>query len=74
MQIGGGCLHQLNGYCLDDDVPVATLTDLALSKGIAWIDRQKAKDFDCLRYAVEGMVRKGQNFKGLSWLRTSGTF
>ena len=24
MQIGGGCLHQLNGYCLDDDVPVAT--------------------------------------------------
>jgi len=35
MQIGGGCLHQPNGYCLDDDVPVAMLTDLALSKGIA---------------------------------------
>jgi len=35
MQIGGGFLHQPNGYCLDDDVPVAMLTDLALSKGIA---------------------------------------
>ena len=35
LQIGDGCLHQLNGYCLNDDVLVAMLTDLALSKGIA---------------------------------------
>ena len=66
LQIGGGCLHQLNGYCLDDDVPVATLTDLALSKGIAWVDRQENNDFRGLNYAVDGMARKGQNFKGLA--------
>lgn len=66
IQIGGLILHQLRGYCLDSEVPVATLTDLALSKGIAWVDRLENKDLQGLLYAVEQMKVKGQNFRRLS--------
>jgi len=58
MQIGGVHLHKLRGYCLDDDVPGAKLMDLALSKGIAWVDREEDNDFTGLQYAVEQMVVK----------------
>jgi len=34
--------------------------------GIAWVDRQNDNDFDGLRYAIQAMVRKEQNFKALA--------
>jgi len=34
MQIGGGCLHQPNGYCLDDDVLGGSLKSGALPERV----------------------------------------
>lgn len=61
----GGCLHKLRGYTLVDGVPMATLSDLAVAKGTAWVDREKEKDFIGLEYAVHSMTRKGMNFREL---------
>ncbi|KAG0638148.1 hypothetical protein HOY80DRAFT_191254 [Tuber brumale] len=63
IQIGGGSLHRLQAYCVDDTLPVASLADLALGKGIAWVDRGYKKDLDGLQFAVGMMVRKRQNFR-----------
>jgi len=61
----GGCLHKLQGYTLIDGIPVATLSDLAVAKGTAWVEREKEKDFIGLEYAVQAMTRQGLNFRGL---------
>jgi hypothetical protein len=61
----GGYLHQLRGYSLLDGVPVATLADLALGKGAAWVDRSKEKDLSGFEYAIRKMADKGMNFRGL---------
>ena len=66
VQISGGHLHQVEGYCLDKSLPVATLVDIALSKGITYVDRGEDRDMDGLLYAVEKMLIKGQNFKALN--------
>ncbi|KAG0633814.1 hypothetical protein HOY80DRAFT_1141135 [Tuber brumale] len=65
VEIGGGYLHQLQAYCLDETLQVASLVDLALAKGIAWVDRGYRKDLDGLQFVVGVMVRKEQNFRRL---------
>ncbi|KAG0640665.1 hypothetical protein HOY80DRAFT_1041242 [Tuber brumale] len=42
--VEGGCLRKCNDYCLIDGMPMATLVDLAIAKGGAWIDRQNEED------------------------------
>ncbi|KAG0133215.1 hypothetical protein HOY82DRAFT_605054 [Tuber indicum] len=53
-----------NAYCLDETLPVASLVDLALKKGIAWVDRGYKRYLDGLKFVVE-MMGKGQNFRRL---------
>ncbi|KAG0137683.1 hypothetical protein HOY82DRAFT_588918 [Tuber indicum] len=61
----GGPLHKLRGYTLFDGIPVATLPDLAVGKGTAWVNRKLAKDFKGLEYVVRRMARQAINFRGL---------
>ncbi|KAG0638780.1 hypothetical protein HOY80DRAFT_1077105, partial [Tuber brumale] len=62
----GGCLQKCSDYCLIDGMPVATLVDLEIAKGGAWIDRQSEKDLYGFKCAVKTMTEKMLNFKGLS--------
>lgn len=52
-------------YCIIYGLPVATLSDLALCKGIAWIGNRRSKDLSGLKYVVLMMAHKGVNFRGL---------
>ncbi|KAG0129203.1 hypothetical protein HOY82DRAFT_540880 [Tuber indicum] len=61
----GGSLHRLQGYTLLGDLPVATLADLAVTKGTEWRERGKEKDFDGLEYAVNEMAKKRSDFSML---------
>ena len=61
----GGYLPRVRGYSLIDGVPVATLADLALGKGVAWVDRCEAKDLNGLEFAIERMVDNGMDFRGI---------
>ncbi|KAG0138602.1 hypothetical protein HOY82DRAFT_595776 [Tuber indicum] len=61
-----GTLHSLlQGYNLYDELPVVTLIDLALTKGVAWARRGKAKDLIAPRYAAWEIVWKGMDLGGL---------
>ncbi|RPA95970.1 hypothetical protein L873DRAFT_1267223 [Choiromyces venosus 120613-1] len=60
-----GWLPRLTGYCLIQGVPIATLSDLALSKAAAWVDRNEGKDLDGLEYVLQMMARTGLSFRGL---------
>ncbi|RPA91461.1 hypothetical protein L873DRAFT_1819415 [Choiromyces venosus 120613-1] len=62
----GGCLHKCSDYSLIDGMPVATLVDLAIAKGGAWIDRQNEKDLYGFKCTVKTMTEEMLNFKGLS--------
>lgn len=61
----GGCLHELKGYCMIDGVPIATLADIAVSKGTAWLDRRLGKDLDGVDYVLCKMARTGLNLREL---------
>ncbi|PUU79687.1 hypothetical protein B9Z19DRAFT_1064035 [Tuber borchii] len=61
---GGGYLPEMTGHCLIDGVPVATLVDLALLKGAAWVDRDEKKDLAGFDYALRRMAEAGLSFRG----------
>ncbi|PUU75245.1 hypothetical protein B9Z19DRAFT_363063 [Tuber borchii] len=61
----GGCLHELKGHCLIDGVPIATLADIAVSKGAAWLDRGLGKDLDGVDYVLRRMAGADLNFREL---------
>ncbi|KAG0635948.1 hypothetical protein HOY80DRAFT_1055723 [Tuber brumale] len=61
-----GCLHQCSEYSLIDGILVATLVDLAIGKGGAWIGRGNSKDLYGFKCAVKTMTKKGLDFKRLS--------
>jgi len=58
-----GCLHPCSEYSLLDGIPVATLADLTVGKGWAWVDWEKFKDLYSFRCIVRTMIERGLNFR-----------
>ncbi|KAG0136181.1 hypothetical protein HOY82DRAFT_599352 [Tuber indicum] len=61
----GGSLQKCTDYSPTEGMPVATLTDLAIAKGGALIDRQNEKDIHGFKCNVKTMTEKMLNLKGL---------
>jgi len=61
----GGFLHHLQDYTVRRGIPVATLTDLTVCKGIAWLDRDERKDFKGLSYIATKMANEGMDFSNV---------
>ncbi|KAG0638654.1 hypothetical protein HOY80DRAFT_1077557 [Tuber brumale] len=62
---GGGSMHKLKGYSIINGIPVATLVDLAIGGGAAWVERRGGKDLSGIEYAATMMALRGLSFKVL---------